>query len=81
MKDKVVHDLAGFIASGHTDTGERFVAFVAGYADQINACRRLNIDPFFVLTVRISLDPDTWAMLTRPDYTGQPFDEPRALLP
>jgi len=81
MKDKAIHDPQGFIDVGYTEVGARIIAAVPSWAQQIAVCRRLNIDAEFICTIRVSLDPDAWVMLTKPEYAGQPFQEPGALLP
>lgn len=81
MKDKVTHDLAGFIASGWQDTGVRIVAGMPSWSAQVQHCRRLNIACDYTRTLRVSLEPDTWALITTPEYAGQLFAEPGALLP
>ncbi|HEU4376249.1 MAG TPA: hypothetical protein VFS02_22340 [Telluria sp.] len=76
MHDKWVHSLDGW-----NDTGARIVAAVPSWGAQVQKCRELNVALEYVRTLRISLAPDTWALVLMPEYAGQPFAEPGALLP
>lgn len=80
MKDKAVHDLQPWLDSGFKDTGARIGPF-PGYAQQLQEARRSNIDPEHIRCLRVALDPDVWAIVTVPEYAGQPFKEPGAMLP